>query len=388
MKLSAKKRLLVLPLLLAAAAGVYVFIERNAAGKAADAVRISGNIEATDVEISFKVGGWLESRRVSEGEIVRTNQPIARLDSADLEHEVAMRRAEVAAANAKLAELEAGSRSEEVSRSKAAVAQAQARLDELLAGSRTPEIEAARASVHRAQAETTRAEVDYARQRQLYEQDVVSARERDNARAAFESTQALLAETQERLRLVQEGPRREQIAQARAALGEAQAWHEQVLAGPRPETIEQARADRARAEEALRLAETRLSYAAIDAPLSGVVLSDHVEAGEYVTPGAPVVTVGDLERVWLRGYIDETDLGRVKPGQPVAVTTDTYPDKTYEGVLSFIASEAEFTPKSVQTEKERVKLVYRVKIDIPNPDLELKPGMPADAEIRLTAEER
>lgn len=388
MKTHGKKRLLALPLLLAAAiAGGYVF-SRNGLGGAANTIRISGNIEVTDVETSFKVSGWLESRLVSEGEVVGANQPIARLDSEDLEQEVAMRRAEVTAADAKLAELEAGSRSEEIARAKAAVAHAQARLDELLAGSRSQEIEAARAVVRRAEAEEIRADVEYARQEQLYEQDVVSARTRDNALAEHRSTKAILAEAQEHLRLVEEGPRREQIAQARAALGEAQAWYEQVLAGPRMETIEQARAERLRAEEALRLAEMRLSYAAIAAPLSGIVLSDHVESGEYVTPGAPIVTIGDLENVWLRGYIDETDLGRVKLGQPVTVTTDTYPNKTYDGVLSFISSEAEFTPKNVQTDKERVKLVYRVKIDIPNPDFELKPGMPADATIRLTQGER
>lgn len=383
MKILRKKRLLVIPLLVAAVAGWYVF-SRNGSGNGQGAVRISGNIEVTDVETSFKLAGWMESRLVSEGEFVQAQQPVARLDSEDLEREVAMREAEVAGVGAKLAELEAGSRPEEIARAEAAVAVAQARLDELLAGSRTQEIEAARASVQRAEAENTRADVDYARQQQLYEQDVISARERDNALAAHGSTKAILSEAQERLRLVKEGPRQEQIAQARAALGEAQAWHEQVLAGPRAETIEQARAELMRAEESLRLAQTRLSYAAIAAPLSGFVLSDHVEPGEYVTPGAPIVTIGDLERVWLRGYIDETDLGRVKLGQSVAVTTDTYPDKTYEGVLSFMSSEAEFTPKNVQTDKERVKLVYRVKIDIPNPDFELKPGMPADAEIRLT----
>ncbi len=137
------------------------------------------------------------------------------------------------------------------------------------------------------------------------------------------------------------------------------------------------------AKEALALAETRLGYATLSAPISGVVLSENVEAGEYVAPGTPVVTVGDLKNVWLRAYINETDLGRVKVGQAVRLTTDTFPDKVYKGHLSFIASEAEFTPKNVQTEKERVKLVYRVKIEIPNPRMELKPGMPADAEIVL-----
>ena len=169
-------------------------------------------------------------------------------------------------------------------------------------------------------------------------------------------------------------------------MSEARAWHDQVTSGPRKETIEQARAEWTRAENALRLAETRLSYAAIASPVAGIVLSDHVEAGEYVSPGAPVVTIRELAKVWLRGYIHETDLGRVKPGQRAMVTTDTYPGKAYEGVVSFISSEAEFTPKSVQTDKERVNLVYRIKIDIPNPALELKPGMPADAEIRIAGE--
>src|SRR5690606_30628590 len=122
--------------------------------------------------------------------------------------------------------------------------------------------------------ENARTDVDYARQQRLYEQDVVSARERDNALASYGSAKAMLAEARERFRLVQEGPRHEQIAQARAALGEAQAWRDQIVAGPRKETIEHARAERMRAEEALRLAETRLSYAAIAAPLSGMVLSD------------------------------------------------------------------------------------------------------------------
>jgi HlyD family secretion protein len=93
------------------------------------------------------------------------------------------------------------------------------------------------------------------------------------------------------------------------------------------------------------------------------------------------VTVGELANVWLRAYINETDLGRVKVGQAARVRTDTYPGKAYEGRVSFLSSQAEFTPRNVQTEQERVKLVYRVKIDLPNPEMELKPGMPADAEI-------
>ncbi|HEX72556.1 MAG TPA: HlyD family efflux transporter periplasmic adaptor subunit [Candidatus Hydrogenedentes bacterium] len=378
-----KRKLLVAPLLAAAVVAGAIAFGRAGSDDAGHAIRISGNIEATSVESSFRIAGWVAARLVSEGESVQAGQPLACLDREELAQEAAMRRAEVVAAAARLAELEAGSRAEEIARAKAAVSQAQARLDELEAGSRPQEIEAARAAMRRAEAEKVRAETDYARAQHLYEQGVVSAQERDSALAAHGSTRAILTEVEERYRLVAEGPRQEQIAQARAALAEAQAWYEQALEGPRVETIEQVRAEKQRAEEALRLAEIRLSYASIAAPMAGIVLSDHVEPGEYVTPGAPVLSIGDLENVWLRGYINETDLGRVKWGQRVTVATDTYPDKTYSGVLSFIASEAEFTPKHVQTDKERVKLVYRVKIDIPNPDLELKPGMPADAVIWL-----
>jgi HlyD family secretion protein len=114
-----------------------------------------------------------------------------------------------------------------------------------------------------------------------------------------------------------------------------------------------------------------------------VVTVRQAELGEVVAPGSPVVTLADLDHIWLRAYVAETDLGRIAWGQNVAITTDTYPSKQYHGRISFISSDAEFTPKSVQTTKERVTLVYRIKIDIDNPSHELKPGMPADARVDL-----
>ena len=108
-----------------------------------------------------------------------------------------------------------------------------------------------------------------------------------------------------------------------------------------------------------------------------------IAVAALVAAGTPVFTVADLRKVWLRAFVDETDLGRIRLGMPVSVRTDTFPDKRYDGRITFIAADAEFTPKSVQTEKERVKLVYRVKIDVANSESELKPGMPADAEVAL-----
>lgn len=347
-------------------------------------LRVSGNIEVTDVEVSFRTPGWVEARLVSEGDIVQADAPVARLDRREFEHEVAIRKAEADVAEAKLEELEAGSRPEEISQAEAAAAKAKAFVNEQENGSRPQEILAAQAAVEGATADAVRLDTDYKRYKQLWDKEAISTRQYEQAQSTYAVASARLAEAQERLKLVKEGPRTEDIAQAKAALSEAQAQLELARNGPRRETIQQARAHVDETKQVLALADTRLGYAEIHAPISGVVLADHVESGEYVTPGTPVVTIGDLEHVWLRAFIDESDLGRVKTGQSVRVYTDSFPEKPYPGRISFISSESEFTPKNIQTEKERVKLVYRIKIVIANPEMELKPGMPADAVIELT----
>jgi len=346
-------------------------------------LRISGNIEVTQVEVAFRIPGRVMERSVDEGMAVSEGQSVARLDASDLEHDVALRQAEVAAAEAALRELTAGTRPQEIARGRADVARSRARLEELEAGSRPQEIESAKAALASARAEADRLAKDYARYRELYGRQVVARQTLDAARAANDVAQAKVREADEALRLVEEGPRKEEVAQARAALSAARETLSLLEEGPRRETIAQAGARVEQANAALALARTRLSFAVLHAPLQGVVLSKNVEPGDYVAAGTPVVTVGDLRNVWLRGYIEETDLGRVKVGQRATVTTDTFPGKRYEGRVSFIAPQAEFTPKTVQTRKERVKLVYRVKIDVPNPERELLPGMPADGSIMV-----
>jgi HlyD family secretion protein len=377
-----RKLLVLLPLLVVATVVSYKLIRGKYQSDPA-AIRVSGNIEVTDVEVSFKISGRLEERAVSEGETVTAGQLVAKLDPGELMQEVAVRRAEVGAVQAALAELVAGSRPEEIREAEAAVHKTRAWLDELVAGSRPQDIAAHKATVARAKAEVDRLEAEHTRQETLYRNDVISAREYEATQAALVAAKARLREDQERSKLVVEGPRKEQIEQARASLKQTTERLALVTKGPRHETIDQARARLEQVRQALAVAETRLGYTTVVAPISGVVLSENLEGGSYAAPGTPVVTVGDLVNVWLRAYIAETDLGRVKVGQRVRVTTDTYPGKQYHGRVSFIASQAEFTPKNVQTEKERVKLVYRIKVEIQNPGMELKPGMPADAEILI-----
>ena len=379
------KRLAILVVAIFLAAGTaYLYFARQPA-TADGVIRVSGNIEVTEAEVSFKIPGRVVERLVSEGETVQAGQVVARLDDSELLREVALRRAEVQAAEAVLGELEAGSRPEEIAQSEAAARQAQARLDELLAGSRPEEVAQAQAVAERARADAVRWQSEFERIRQLHEEGVVSAQLLDSVRANQEMAREQLRAAGQQLKLVQEGPRKEQIEQARAALQQANAQHALVKAGPRREQIAQARARLEQARQALAGAETRLGYAVVVSPLTGVVLSENIEPGEYVAAGTPVVTVGDLANVWLRAYINEPDLGRVKVGQTARARTDTYAGKFYEGRVSFLSSQAEFTPRNVQTEQERVKLVYRVKIDFPNPQMELKPGMPADAEIVTAA---
>jgi len=141
-----------------------------------------------------------------------------------------------------------------------------------------------------------------------------------------------------------------------------------------------ARVDEARA--ALTLAEVRLGYTRLYAPFDGTITVRSVEPGEVIIPSREVLSLTDLSTVDLEIFVNETEIGAVKPGQDVEVKVDTFPDKVYRGKVSFISSEAEFTPKFIQTRKERVKLVYLVKVSIPNPERELKPGMPADAWLR------
>lgn len=395
-----KKRIrIAIPILLVLIGiGTYFYFYEN--HKDPNRLIVSGNIEVTDARLSFKIPGRLVERLVDEGEKVKKGQLIARLDDTDQKLAVAQAQANIGYAKAVLAELEAGSRFEDIQRAKAQVEQAKSVLLELERGSRSQEIGDARAEVKRAKAslEGARSQLelaksDHDRYRKLHKDNVISVREYDTYRRKYETALSAFAEAEARLKsateklsLRREGPRREQIEQARAALRQAEATYALIKAGPRSETILQAQAKVDVAGETLRQARQQLAYTQLFAPFDGVVLSKAAEPGEYLNVGSPVVTVGDLERVRLRAYVNETDLGRIKLGREIEVFTDTYPGKVYKGRISFISSEAEFTPKSVQTSEERVKLIYRIKIDLHNPDEELKPGMPADAVIGIANE--
>lgn len=328
------KRLSILILLAAAiAAAVYFYPRLNRKPEPQNQLTLSGNIEAHESLISFKVPGRIVDLPVEEGQRVEANALLARLDDADYRQKVRI--------------------------NEAAVNVRQSTLALMLAGTREQEVKASQLTMLDAQADLEQKKSDYDRAQRLFSKDEVSSHDRDFANTALKRAQATFQAAQQRYNEAVEGTRKEDIAIARATLREADAD--------------------------LDLSRVNMDYTTLRAPSAGVITVREAELGEVVAPGTPVVTLADLDHIWLRAYIAEIDLGRVHWGQEATITTDSYPGKQYHGRISFISSSAEFTPKSVQTYKERITLVYRIKIDIDNPNHELKPGMPADARIDLAA---
>lgn len=323
-----KKRLLIIGVLITI--GLAVFLSsRLGSRNEKDILLLSGNIEVTETDLGFKYGGRIAGLYKEEGQIVTSGERLALLESSEIEGQA--------------------------SQSRASLGETLTRLNELKAGSRPQELEQAKAQVANAEAELIKAKSDYERYSGLYEKGVVSAEQRDAMKKGRDVAMSQHKKALEALSLVMEGPRKEDI----------------LAAGSRVK----------QAEAAVKVSVARLEESVLSAPLSGVVLRKNAEAGEIALPGIAVYTIGDLKHPWIKVYVKEDKLGLVKLGQKAEITTDSYPDKKYEGVVTFISSEAEFTPKNVQTREERVKLVFGVKVSVKNINDELKPGMPADVTI-------
>lgn len=322
-------RVVALGALAVAGGGIVAWLAQGIDGDTG-AMSVTGAIEARQIDVSAKITGRIVELAVREGQTVTRRQLIARLDTETLAADV--RRAE------------------------AALQAAEAQLADLRAGSRSQEIEQARANLRNTVATRDWTERELRRTRELHGRDLVALQEVERARQAYEVAAANEVSARERLNLVEAGPRPHEVDAARARVEEAKA--------------------------ALAMARTRLDEARLESPVAGVVLHKNVEAGETVNPGVSLVTLMDPGDVWLRAYVPETDIGRVKIGQTATIAVDAFPGRRFPGAISEIGSGAEYTPRNVQTKKERVNLVFRIKIAVRNPDGVLKPGMPADAEIR------
>ena len=325
-----KKKIAAVVLLLVVIIAV-VLIYRLRTQKDDGNLRLSGNVEVTETNVAFKIPGRVVARLVDEGDKVKEGDVIAKLDNAELTATEAQTRATLKEATTKLAELKAGSRYQE--------------------------IEQARANVFAQEAELQKVRKDFERAEVLYRNGAISASQFDISKSAYESRQGLHRNALEGLSLAKEGPRGEEVRIAE-------------------HKVEQAKAT-------LAASEARLKDTVIYSPATGVVLRKNVEPGETVAQGTPIVTIGDLAKPWIKVYVKEDKLVLVKLGQKAKVTVDGYKGKSFEGEVSYISSEAEFTPKTVQTPEERVKLVFGVKVRVKNDNGELKPSMPADVQIMV-----
>ena len=294
------------------------------------ALDASGTVEATDAQLGFQVAGRIDTSLVHEGDAVKGGQLLARLDQTELTARRQQAAAQLTASRAMLTELEHGSRSQEVQQGRDALAAANQKLAD--------------------------AQRDLDRTRRLFDGGAVSREALDKAQLAFDVAQSLHDQAVQALQLLEVGPRPERIDAQRAAVASAQA--------------------------AVRQMDAMLANSEIRSPFAGVVSVKDREIGETVSPGAPVLTVTNMNDRWVRIYIPETRIGAVHVGEDATISADTYKGRIYRGAVSFIASEAEFTPKNVQTQDERVKLVYAVKVRITSDSTyDLKPGIPADVQL-------
>lgn len=289
-------------------------------------LELSGTVDARQVDLSFQVGGRIARLLTDEGRSVRAGDAVAELDATDL----------------RLAAQRAAAQSESARKALAV----------LQAGARPQELRQAQAALQQAHADRVFADHEVARTAQLIEQHFVAPQQMDRVRSTADAAAA----------------REDQAREALALL----------RAGARKEDIERASADVQAAEAAQRSTERQLGYVLLAAPAGGTVSVRLADAGQVVAAGQPVFRLAELSRPWVRAYLAEADLPRVQLGQRAQVRVDGLPGKVFAAHLSFISPQAEFTPKTVETRALRVDLVYRVTVDVEDPQRLLKIGMPAD----------
>jgi HlyD family secretion protein len=389
-----KKRKIVPPvlvLLIIACLVVYFVLIRK--GVRDGEIMTSGHIEVTEVDMSFRLQGHVARLWVDEGARVKKGDVLAELDQEPIRERRDQAIAAVREFEAKVASLSLSTNirqdvlDAEVKKAQAAVSAADARYQSLKTGSREEEIAEVAATRDKARTEWENRMADFKRIKDLYEGKIVSASQYDNALTGAEASRAAYLAAEERYKLVKAGPRKEAVMEGKANLAGSGAALSAAEAGSRE--VEKMKLDlRAlhsqldQARAALAIAEDDLRKSTLYAPFNAFVTVKDTEEKEFVQPGTPVVTIADLDEVWVKTYVPETQLGRVRLGQEADVLSDTFLGKVYRGKVTFISPEAEFTPKNVQTREERVKLVYRIKVTLANPNQELKAGMPVDVIIR------
>jgi HlyD family secretion protein len=324
-------RFILVVVILGAIGGGIWFWQSKRDGVSDNELLLYGNVDIRQVELAFDDSDRIAELLVEEGDRIKKGQLLAKLETERFELAVARDEAQVNTQQQVVARLEAGTRSEEIRKAGADVAAAEATLDD--------------------------AKRTYRRVKRLVPQQAASVQQLDDARAAENS--------------------------AIARLNAAKALLDLALAGPRKEDIAAAKATLKRYEAQLGLAQRDLKNAFLYAPGAGIIQDRILEIGDMASPQKPVFTIALIDPLWVRAYVPEPDLGKIRAGMKAQVTTDSFPGKHYTGWVGFISPTAEFTPKPVETPELRTRLVYQVRIFVNNPQDELRLGMPATVRIRL-----
>jgi HlyD family secretion protein len=294
-----------------------------------NSIEATGTIETVNVVLSSKTSGEIKELRINEGEKVKLGDTVMIIDTETLQLQ--------------LKQQESGAQ------------MSRAQLDLLRNGARKEDILLAESSLNQAQVNFKQAKSDLERLQKLYQTQTITKKQYDDAASHFDLMNDQLSSAKENFIKIKNYARPEEIKQAEAKLNQSRASAD--------------------------LIKKNINDSYIVSPLNGIVVKKYFEVGETVSPMSSLVKISDLTNVELYIYVTELELGKIKLGQKAEVSVDAFKDKKFEGKVTYISPEAEFTPKNIQTKDERTKLVFAVKIELPNPDFELKSGMPADAKI-------
>jgi len=327
----------------------------------------SGTVEARNIRVGSKVGGRIDKVLVREGDSVEAGQVLVTFDDKELS-------ASLASSRANASKAERGFRAEEIAEARATAAEAKAEYEQRKNGYRKEDIAAAQADLDRASADESRARLDYDRYDALAQKDLVSKQQRDTAEAAWKMAAALKDNARHKLDELNRGYRPEEIAAAEARYHQTQATLEKFQNGSRPEDIAAARA-------ALAYDEARFRERQVVAPSTATVEVLDIRPGDLIAPNTPIATLLERDQIYIRIYIPETFIGRVKIGQKAEIRVDSFPNQSFSGVVEQINQQAEFLPRNVQTREERVHQVFGVKVRIDDPSHRVLAGMAADVKL-------
>ncbi|MCA9449067.1 MAG: efflux RND transporter periplasmic adaptor subunit [Candidatus Omnitrophica bacterium] len=344
-------------------------------------LKISGRIEVDDVHIGSKVGGRVSQVNFDEGDSVEAGAVVVALEDDELSAQLKQAQANAAEAQAKLDLLLAGSREEDIRRAEAVVAARSADLNLRQKGFREEEIREADAQVQSAKSDLDFASAEYQRAVALLKNQAINQQEFDGKRSGLETAKAKMEIALQRQQLYHTGSRPEEIEAAQAQLAEAQSELDRLRNGSRPEEIAAQQAAVLAAEANIARLKSQLDETRICSPSDAIIQTLDLEQGDLVKAGQTFAILNLKNRPWVRCYVPENRLGMAEVGREVTVSVDSYPEETFPGKIMRISSDAEFTPRNVQTTEKRSELVFEMKVDILEKGEKLRGGMYADVHI-------